>query len=176
MKSLLTILLIFIFQNEISHIKLWDSSSKIVWSDFKGNVPENKAFKKAVTFTKISIKSDFFEGDIPKYIIESKFDRSKSWTITNSNEHLAHERLHFDITELYSRMIRKKMDSLSKRGEKSIDCYKIVYKKVLQDHVNAQQNYDRESYSSDTDQQKWIEKVSKRLEELKDYEYIPETN
>ena len=172
MKLSLAILLILFFQSDISHLKLWDSNSKIEWSDFKGSIPENRGLKKAVTFTKISIKSDFFEGDTPKYIVKSKFDKSKSWTITDSEKHLIHERLHFDITELHSRIIRKKMDSLSKMEEKNIECYKTIYKRILQKHLNAQEEYDRESYSSDTKQQYWINKITKQLEELKEFEYI----
>lgn len=89
-------------------MKSWNPNSQIEWSDFNGNVPENRNFKKAVTFSKILIESDFFEGDTPKYTIKSQFDRSKSWTVTDSEKHLIHERLHFDITELYSRIIRKR--------------------------------------------------------------------
>lgn len=174
MKLLFLILTILTFQNKTQDLKLWDPNSKIAWSDFKGTVPENRMFKKAVTSSSISIKSNFYKGEVPKYIVKSYFDKNNSWTITNSKEHLIHERLHFEITELYSRLIRKKMDSLSKRLEKNIDCYKKEYKKILNEHANAQIEYDRRSYSSDLKQKEWIIRVSKELDELKEYKYITE--
>jgi len=172
-KILFLILLNLYLQVYESNLKLWDSNSKIIWSDFNGNIPENKGFKKAVTSSKISIKSSFYEGEIPKYIIRSYFNKDKSWTITNSKEDLIHERLHFDITELYARKIRKKMDSLSKMEERDIHCYKVAYKKILKGLQDTQYQYDNESYSSNIKQQEWQSKVAKELEELKEYEYIP---
>ncbi|MBQ4822480.1 hypothetical protein [Aquimarina sp. MMG016] len=174
MKILFLILTSLCLQTDSATLKLWDANSKVTWSDFEGDIPEDIGFMKAVTSSKISIKSNFYEGEIPKYIVRSYFDKSKSWTITDSEEHLIHERLHFDITELYARKIRQKIDSLFKIEEKNVLCYKKMYEKILNDYEEAQFQYDNESYSDRVKQLEWQEKVAKELEELKKYEYVPE--
>ncbi|WOD45257.1 hypothetical protein [Hwangdonia lutea] len=150
---------------------LWNHNKKIEWSDFRGKVPNDKGLKLAVTSSEISIKASFYKGEIPVYIVKSYFNKNESWTSTKSIKHLIHERLHFDITELFSRRIRHKLDLLMKEGVKDVNVYKKAYRKLLDDYSNEQNKYDSEVYFNNEKQHEWIKNVHKELEELKEYKY-----
>jgi hypothetical protein len=148
---------------------LWDSNKKLEWSDFQGKVPKDRGNKLAVTSSGIYIKSNFYKGELPAYIVKSYFYKNESWTITKDENNLSHERLHFDITELFSRKIRYKLHLLMEEGEKDTSVYKKNYRELLEGYSKEQKKYDREVYFNKVKQQEWIEYVHKELEELKAY-------
>lgn len=159
----------------VSDTILWEFDKELEWSDFQGEVPKDKGFKVAVSSVKIVVESrEYYEGEIPDFIAKSIFNKKKSWTTTNSDKSLLHERLHFDITEVYSRRIRCQLKALREAGEKDVNKYKAIYRKLLKEHGEAQKRYDNEVYFSKTKQQEWVDRIAKELEELKEYEYIPE--
>lgn len=173
MKILLLLVLLLTFQgDDDSDLIQWNEESKLKWENFEGKVPNVSGFQKAITYSSISIRSDYYEGSLPNYIVKSLFHKKKSWTNTNSQEHLDHENLHFDITEVHSRKIRKSIDSLQQLGEEDAVCYKKVYRKILSKLQDAQRKYDNEVYSSDIKQQIWIDSISQELKELENFKYV----
>ncbi len=160
----------FSFQSDVI---LWDANIKLDWEDYQGLPPKNKGVKVAVSSVKINVKREqYYEGNVPHYIVKSFFNKKKSWTITNSEKSLLHERLHFDITEIYSRKIRCELKILEESEEKDVNVYKTTYRKLLKEHWETQKKYDEEVYFSKAKQKEWIDKVAKELEELKEYEYV----
>ena len=84
-----------------------------------------------------------------------------------------HEQLHFDITELYARKIRKRFKELQDMGETDYEEYVKIYYELEKELDAFQQKYDSEVYFREQNQKEWIEKIAKELEELKEYECIP---
>jgi len=91
---------------------LWAKEIKLSWDDFIGEIPSEDGAFQAVTYSTIEVKSISGESP-PVYTVMAKFIRNKSWAYSNLDEELLqHEQLHFDMTELYARKIRKSLDSL----------------------------------------------------------------
>ncbi len=174
MKTILFIILSFLATYSTDTI-LWDSSNELEWEDFQGTPPNNRGVKMAVSSVKIVVESnEYYEGDIPSFSVKSYFNKKKSWTVTNSKKSLLHERLHFDITEVYSRRIRCQLKALEKAKEIDVNRYKETYRKLLKEHGEVQKKYDSEVYFNKDKQQEWIDSITKQLEELKEFEYSSE--
>lgn len=157
-----------------SNLILWDSDQLIQWEDFKGIPPNDKGVKVAVSYVKIKVKrKSYLVGDLPSYSVQSYFDSERSWTVTKDTNSLIHERLHFDIAEVFARKIRCEIQTLKGQDEKDSEKYKIKYKALLERHKEMQAKYDYEVYFNEIKQEEWISRIAKELEELKEYEYIP---
>ncbi|WP_299226567.1 DUF922 domain-containing protein [uncultured Psychroserpens sp.] len=151
----------------------WDESKKLKWSDFKGEV-ETDSDATAVTASGITFSYSLkkTDGRITSFKtnVEAHFYPEKSWYIKKKgNDYiLAHEQLHFDITELHVRKLRYEMAQLKVTPSIKADL------DMLHSHINKalakmQQLYDTESQNSINKEQqaKWNAFVSK---ELKTYE------
>ena len=148
---------------------VWSENRKLIWEDFKGIPPENPVeFTVAVTCSTM----DFEFHNAKDYKIESKFIKSKSWTVTDDVKMLAHEQLHFDITELYVRKIRKSFDSLSTKKVTNFAKYDEIYKSNIEKCHNYQDLYDNEVLGNHKNQQHWIKQVTNQLLQLKKFEQI----
>lgn len=172
------IVIVFTFSNlrKIDNDKLlWISEQKLTWKDFEMEKSiEEAGNKEAETQCEIKILEIKLVNNLPKILIGTFFVKSKSWTITNSSKTLSHEQLHFDIYELYSRKIRKKFDELNNKKESDIQVYQDVYSELINLAIKENVMYDNEVYFNDVKQQEWIDRVTKELLSLKDYEYIPD--
>src|SRR5258705_10691508 len=106
MKRLITLFfLMLIFANNFSQVndsvKCWSNRDKLKWGDFKGNVPnEGNSLFKAACASNVEIYSIIMDDSTYKYKVRTVFNRYKSWTRDTTKYILAHEQLHFDITEL----------------------------------------------------------------------------
>lgn len=110
--------------------------------------------------------------DKPRFEVKVLFVKKDSWTTDSTSiTLLAHEKLHFDIAELYGRKIRKQIDELFKQGERDLKIYNKYVKQLLGDFKRFSQNYDRETrHGKDFDQQKaWFDVVYSELDRLKVY-------
>ena len=94
------------FENEI----IWSQDRKLTWADFKGK-PDQKVYPEAVAVT----NSGFgFESGINLFkddnvFVQAVFYNHGSWVLQEGRTDyvLKHEQIHFDITEIYARMLRK---------------------------------------------------------------------
>ena len=151
---------------------LWREELKLRWDDFKGKVPNyNIGFKKAITTSEIRIKADFLDGQMPNFIVGAYFIKNQSWTITNSDTILAHEQIHFDISELFARKIRRTFEKLQTSKEKDYDIYIAKYYDLRKQELNLQEDYDNKVLFNKERQLEWQARISKELQKLKDYEY-----
>lgn len=163
------------FGNQEDDKILWSTKRKLIWDDFKGVIPETtEPFAVALTCSNVQIKYDFIDNEVLSYKIENYFIKSKSWTITRDTQMLAHEQLHFDITELYARKIRKSFDSLRLKKNTNVDSYNEIYHSNISKCGNYQDLYDKQVIGNNKNQQQWIKKIGAELVRLKRYEYIPE--
>lgn len=123
----------------------------LTWNDFQGNVDNSSPFN-ANTNAGLSfawgVKND--NGVIElTYEVTSYFNPGLSWVKKDSyNDHLLrHEQLHFDITELHARKLRKKVAeiNISQLGKDPRIVITRVYQSVEKERSAMQQKFDRES-------------------------------
>lgn len=149
---------------------LWQADKRLYWKDFKGKVPSG-AGAAATTASGISYQfsTNHKNGKMfVDYEVSAFFYPTKSWykpKICNEVT-LVHEQLHFDISELFARRMRKKMAET--QFTKNIKAeVKVIYRKTLKNLNDFQNRYDNETdYSRNVPQQKvWIQKIEKALNE-----------
>lgn len=88
----------------------WSEDRKLTWDDFKGT-PNTKEFPDALAVTNsgIAYQSGINLFKNGKIFVQTVFYTKTSWFLPEGkNDYvLKHEQIHFDITEIYSRMLRK---------------------------------------------------------------------
>ena len=153
---------------------LWSNERKLKENDFEALPDTTNLMIAGSTYSGIEITNSYFENDIPKFVVECNFIKSKSWIRIKSKDVLDHEQLHFDIDELFTRKIRKAFDSLNVKKVKDYQIYNNIYIFYGEKCETYQKLYDNQVYFNDSQQQQWIKKVGAELLRLKKYEYIPE--
>lgn len=151
----------------------WEENLK--WSDFKGT-PDHSLPYYATTNSGISSSFDFKVKNGKQelfYWITATFNPQTSWVKPGKENEslLKHEQLHFDITELHARKLRKyisKNDFNPDKLQKQID---RKAKKIKKRTKRMQDRYDRNTQHGTKvkPQEKWEKKIKKKLERLKDY-------
>ncbi len=167
----LAFLLILISATTVTKV-LWQENKPLTVQHFKAPA-DNKSKFLSNTNTSMNIrivKQRGVTADVSTY-----FDPAKSWIKPNANEAiLKHEQLHFDITEIYARELRKRIKTLQKTVNDTEQLnadikYAFKFYAVLME--KEQNRYDKETnHSIITDmQKKWADSVVIRLQNLKDY-------
>lgn len=97
----------------------WKPNYKLTFSDFKGQVPTKNAGNVNLATT-ISFQTTQVNGKVKDFVIYNRFDKSKSWIKSKKQSILDLQQVHFDLSELYARKIRKEVEGLKakKVGEK----------------------------------------------------------
>jgi len=148
----------------------WSENYKLKWSDFEGKAQKYSP-NEALTDSGMSIELKC-DGKTSKAIVKCYFNPNNSWTKSKNSDYLlAHEQLHFDITELFVRKLRKQLAQFGddcKALSKHIDDY---YKRNYKEFVAYQDRYDRETKHSLNEEKQayWEKKVAKELAELRDF-------
>lgn len=141
------------------------------WEDFRGEPDLNSTFH-ANTNSGFSYSWSYStsngEMDL-EYEVFSTFYPNLSWV---HPEHkvdalLKHEQLHFDISELHARKLRKAM-STYKPGQSIRKDLKNLYTRIEKERVTMQNNFDRETNHSTNkvEEAKWQAFVKAELEKL----------
>ncbi|MGB0918032.1 MAG: DUF922 domain-containing protein [Flavobacteriales bacterium] len=157
-------------QNTCKHCLEWNENRKLTWADFKGK-PNKLSRNEALTDSGMSIGLAC-DDNSSEVTIRCFFDPKKSWAKDERSEYLlAHEQLHFDITELFVRKLRKQIDKLGDDCDKLNKYIEKYYNENYKDFVKYQHAYDSESrHSIDKEKQAyWEKKVALELEQLKPY-------
>ena len=155
----------------------WSETKKLTWADFKGK-PDINSDAVALTASGITFGYSYRQqrdtGEIISFTtdVNAYFYPNMSWYHKDraNNYILAHEQLHFDLTELYVRKFRKAV--------KDIPITKTIKSdlKKLQKDINsalseAQNKYDFETNHSiiPEAQQRWIDSIHIELEKHKEF-------
>lgn len=164
------------FNNEAYKIFIiWSKDTKLNWSDFQGMPVENAA---EVAMTASSVEYNYFtRGNKIGWKVTPKFYPTLSWylPVSATDKILQHERLHFDITELYARMLRQQLQN-NVHSDADIKTLIAIGKKLIAAWNAEQSKYDIETnHSINTSaQQKWEFSIRKRLDALKEFATIPQ--
>ncbi len=84
---------------------------------------------------------------------------------------LQHEQSHFDISELFARMLNKAMKEYKYNESTAGKDMNNIYQRIMTEHQQMQDEYDSESNFSrnKAGQEKWNKKITNALKEYKDY-------
>lgn len=148
----------------------WEKNG-LTWINFEAQPNANSSFH-ANTNAGLSyswgLKND--NGVIElEYEVKSYFNKKGSWVKRGSkNEYLLkHEQVHFDITELHARKLRKKLSEINVNtlGKEPREVLNKYYKVIEKERGLMQQKYDRETNHSlnKNAQLKWQEFVETEL-------------
>ncbi|MEL6811743.1 MAG: DUF922 domain-containing protein [Bacteroidota bacterium] len=150
----------------------WRADRKLTWADFKGtpNGPEDFV---ASTNSGVSFSYSYREtngvGKV-EYSVLSNFYPQLSWYRPSkvTDYILAHEQMHFDISELHARKLRKAMEDIPHNRDFKGNS-ETLYNQAEEDRRTMQKQYDLDSdHSNNRDEEfKWRAYVAK---ELKVYE------
>ena len=159
---------------ENDSLLLWQADRSLTWEDFKGAQRNYHGNVLAEACGKIKTVDTYWIGETPKFNIRCYFIKTCSWTITDDPESLEHEQIHFDIYELFTRKIRKAFDELNQNNISDLKKYTDTFSFYLQENEKHNEMYDIDVVTDQTKQLEWKAEVLKELEELKEYEYVPE--
>ncbi|SDB21066.1 hypothetical protein SAMN03097699_0111 [Flavobacteriaceae bacterium MAR_2010_188] len=153
----------------------WNNHFKLSWKDFRG---EAKSNTKAVAVTSSGITFSYSLKRTNDKIVDfetfvhAHFYPENSWYNKEKSDAyiLAHEQLHFDITELHVRKLRKNLAEL-KVSENLKSELNSLHEKANSELRTMQLLYDEESKNSIdvNNQKKWITFVNTQLALYKQY-------
>ena len=129
----------------------WGDDYQLKWIDFQGET-EGNFILAASTSYKIDLlpesvmvdENDQIQG-YEKLTVVANFYKNSSWHTTNSQHILKHERLHFDIAELFARKIRKRFSELKNGKQASFAVYQDAFNLFWKECRKMQKQYDLET-------------------------------
>ncbi len=157
--------------NDSTDVIYWSEDYKLSWDDFKGEPRYDYANISAITSSGIIHYKGCRNGKII-YKVKAYFEKNESWVKEEAltDHHLEHEQIHFDITELYARKLRKLL------SEQEFYCgqeaeFEAFVDRFLDNWEMMQQAYDAHTrHSMDKVSQKdWQYKVAMEMSLLDDF-------
>ncbi len=149
----------------------WTEDYKLSWNDFKGHPRYDYQSIDALTSSGIVDYKGCKDGKI-NYKIQAYFEKDNSWVKDEAytDYHLAHEQLHFDITELYARKLRKLLGQQEFKCGEEAD-FEAFVQSNLDNWYNEQRNYDIHTrHSMDkAKQREWYYRIKMELDLLRNY-------
>ncbi len=148
----------------------WEENRKLTWADFKG-VPNEIDQYVASTNSGVSFSFSYKERNGVTTInieVKSNFYPELSWyrPASVSPYILAHEQLHFDISELHARKLRKQLSTIPKNREYKEKAEKL-YEQMETERRDMQHQYDNDSDHSNHEENEyqWRAYVAQQLAE-----------
>lgn len=166
---------------------LWKNTSDLKYEDFKAQQSDTlKAgdHKYLGAMSAINIEyatQKLGKYGIPKVSIKNYFDRDHSWMLVKDPYVLQHEQIHFNISELYARKMRKSVESLRQKNVYDIRIYHQKIKYWNEQNQLASDKFDQENddycivisgkvlFKKNPKQAEWKEKIEKELSEMGEF-------
>ena len=160
---------------------LWQENKKLKIQDFKADNKDTikvnrQQFLGAISAIRIEYSSfQRNKNSVPDFSIKTYFDPNESWMLLKNDYVLQHEQIHFDLTELYARKMRKSVESLRQKNVTNISIYqkKIQYWNVMKEKASNQFDADNQDYyikigqkilfQKNPKQEAWKKKVDREL-------------
>ncbi len=159
-----------------SDILYWSQNHPLAFENFKGKPTQSdttlrEASPKMLTHKLGAIIKSIdvhllTEHNKTTFTIQAGMEQSLSWIKDDGDTaELKHEQGHFDICEIYARILRRDI-----KNAKTLSEAKEIYEKTTADEEAEQDNYDKENtYQAGGIIDVWKEKISNRLKELEAY-------
>ncbi len=169
---ILSVLLLFIGTSSTTTDTIyWNEDYKLTWNDFKGQPDYNIKTISALSSSGLMHSKGCKNGKII-YEVLSYFEKRESWVKAEAytNHHLAHEQIHFDITELYARKLRRALSEQNFKCGQEV-AFEYYVKQFIDDWHEVQHNYDstsRHSINREV-QAEWSQRIEIELLLLDEY-------
>lgn len=149
---------------------------KLTWDDFKG-IADQSSPHYALTWSRVNYTSSIDAIGKITCNVKCSFLTNKSWKKTDKSLTaylLEHEQIHFNITELYARKLRKALSEYCSTHVNSAATSNemgAIFNKLLEELYAFHAQYDLETDHSKiaVKQQEWNQKVAAMLKELAPY-------
>nr|WP_321233513.1 DUF922 domain-containing protein [uncultured Psychroserpens sp.] len=153
----------------------WNETKKLSWTDFRGPIEPNSDAV-AVTASGITFSFSVKQSNNQFLSFEAQanahFYPEKSWYVkSKGDDHiLAHEQLHFDITELHVRQLRYEISKL-KISQNIKTELRRLHEQANINLAKMQNAYDTQSQNSINKEQQslWSEFVKAELQKFRAY-------
>lgn len=160
---------------------LWQENKKLKIQDFKAENNDTtkvnqQQFLGAISAIRIEYSSfQRNKNSVPNFSIKTYFDPNESWMLLKNDYVLQHEQIHFDLTELYARKMRKSVESLRQKNVTNISIYrkKIQRWNAMKEKASNQFDADNQDYyikigqkilfQKNPKQEAWKKKVDREL-------------
>jgi len=158
-------------------IIFWTETYRLQFADFKGAPAQQDTAMQKVNAAKLTHKLGSIKESVDVrvdkqngktvFIVNGGMKRNESWIKNNGDTiTLRHEQGHFDICEIYARMLRRdllKAKSLAEARE--------MFEKASNDEASEQDKYDAENtFQTGGITVEWQANISTRLHELDEYD------
>lgn len=171
----LLVLLINFVPSDYDGMIFWQEGRSINWEDFKAAPNPSSPFDAEANSGVRYTYSYTTKGNTAQvnFEVHSFFNAHQSWIKTQKQTDflLAHEQLHFDISELHARKLKKAFSEykFSKTPKKEIE---KIFNKINKERALMQVKYDEESDHSKNklEQAKWKAFVKAELSTLSRYQ------
>lgn len=166
---------------------LWQENKKLKIQDFradnKDTVKVNRQqFLGAISAIRIEYSSfQRNKNSVPEFSIKTYFDPNESWMLLKNDYVLQHEQIHFDLTELYARKMRKSVESLQQKKVSNLEIYKKklnYWNQMSQQTNNAFDKENNDSYTlkngtfflnKNPKQKEWKNKIENELNGMTEF-------
>ncbi|SDR66896.1 DUF922 domain-containing protein [Gramella sp. MAR_2010_147] len=162
------------FAQEKEEKILWKASRSLQWEDFKGQPDASNSYA-ANTNSGIGYTWSYSTASGKPILVHQVFTNfypNLSWVTEIQNEEylLAHEQLHFDISELHARKLRKALYHYE-IGRNIRQDLKKLYRRIESERVFMQNQFDKETSHSEirSAEMRWRQFVADELKKLEDY-------
>lgn len=152
----------------------WSDQPVLTFGDFKADMKSDPMYNEdfsddIVVLAKIRktiLVQRRVVGKMAKFKVYAAMIRDKSWIKTaNDTASLIHEQAHYDICEIYARMLRKELVSA-----RSMDEAKEMFNRISSQEMIEQNLFDAEnSGNKEGVRTEWAEKIKRRLKEWEVY-------
>jgi len=146
----------------------WHEHNKLSWDDFRGPVKSADDESAAATHCGIGFKTNInAPGGKPSVIVYNTFYTTKSWVRPDAKVQsiLEHEQGHFDLCEIYTRMLRDRMNNFDFNVPDVKQALMSVYTEINNMYESRQQAYEQETThgTNITQQKKWRQMMTQEL-------------
>lgn len=156
---------------EIEDSMAWDAGRKLSWEDFQGPVPPD-AVPAATTASGISYTytANLIHHEVQlDFEVTAFFYPGESWyrpEICDAHV-LQHEQLHFDISELFARKMRLRLERTAFTENVKSEV-RAIYREILKELSEFQDRYDWETnFSRNKEAQNlWNQRIAEALSQI----------
>ncbi|MBC5991496.1 DUF922 domain-containing protein [Pontibacter cellulosilyticus] len=148
----------------------WSESRRLTWEDFKGT-PESGNPHHALTAANLAVDAKCSSNSFA-YEVKCVFLPEESWSKNKKSESLLkHEQLHFDLTEVHARQLRKKLKALGSSCNNLKGNLTLTVNAAFKEWKAEQDLFDKSCSHglNKTEEAAWAGYIEKRLLELKEY-------
>jgi hypothetical protein len=148
----------------------WSPQRRLSWEDFKA-VPDSLNKHHAVTSANLAVDVTCLDNKF-RYTVRCVFLPTESWSKNKRSEKLLHhEQLHFDLTEVHARLLRRELFLLGTTCSKAKSNIKETVSSAFAAWKTDQQVFDKASdHGLNQEETKlWATAITKRLSLLEEF-------